>query len=186
MGKIGVMISGGGTNLQAIIDACESGEISGQVEIVISNKEGVFGLERANNHDIPSFVTRDSNEILDLLEDFEIDLVVLAGYIRQIPKEMIERYPNKIVNVHPSLIPSFAGKGFYGLKVHEAAIERGVKLSGATVHLVNEDLDAGPILEQEAVAVLPDDTPKTLQQRILEVEHRILVQAIKNLLEGER
>lgn len=185
MGKIGVMISGGGTNLQAIIDACEAGEISGKVEVVISNKDGVYGLVRAKNHGIPSFVTRDPQVILDILADCEINLVVLAGYIRKIPKAMIDRYPNRIVNVHPSLIPSFAGKGFYGVKVHEAAIERGVKISGATVHLVNEDLDAGPILEQEAVAVLSDDTPQVLQQRILEVEHRLLVRAIKNLLEGE-
>lgn len=185
MARIGILISGSGTNLQAIIDACETGQINGQVSLVISNKDEVYGLKRAENHNIPHHVSRDSEQILTLLDEAQIDLVVLAGYLRKIPKEMIDRYPNRIVNVHPSLIPAFAGKGFYGLKVHEAAIQRGVKVSGATVHLVNEDLDAGPILEQEAVGVLPDDTPEDLQSRVLEVEHRLLVQAIKKILEGE-
>lgn len=185
MSRIGVLISGGGTNLQAIIDACEKKEIPGQVAVVLSNKEGVYGLERAQNHNIPQYVTRDSEKILEILEKEKVDLVVLAGYIRKIPKEMIDRYPNKIVNVHPSLIPAFAGKGFYGMNVHKAAIDRGVKFSGATVHLVNEDLDAGPILEQETVPVLASDTPEVLQSRVLKVEHRLLVQAIKSLLKGE-
>lgn len=185
MGRIGVLISGGGTNLQAIIDACATGVIAGEVVAVISNKPDVYGLERAKKHDIPAHVTQDAQEKMAILDEAEVDLVVLAGYIRKIPAAMIERYPNRIVNVHPSLIPAFAGKGFYGLKVHEAAIARGVKVSGATVHLVNEDLDAGPILEQETVPVLADDTPETLQQRILTLEHQLLVRAIQHLLEGE-
>lgn len=185
MARIGVLISGGGTNLQAIIDACDSGEIPGEVAIVLSNKDDVYGLQRAKNHHIPAYVTSDAQEKMALLEASKVDLIVLAGYLRKIPVAMIERYPNRIVNVHPSLIPAFAGKGFYGVKVHEAAIARGVKISGATVHLVNEDLDAGPILEQEAVPVLPEDTPETLQERVLKIEHKILVRAIKNLLEGE-
>ncbi len=185
MGRIGVLISGGGTNLQAIIDACATGVIVGEVVAVISNKPDVYGLERAKKHDIPAHVTQDAQEKMAILDEAEVDLVVLAGYIRKIPAAMIERYPNRIVNVHPSLIPAFAGKGFYGLKVHEAAIARGVKVSGATVHLVNEDLDAGPILEQETVPVLADDTPETLQQRILTLEHQLLVRAIQHLLEGE-
>ena len=185
MSRIGVLISGGGTNLQAIIDACDKKAILGQVAVVLSNKEGVYGLERAQNHEIPHYVTRDNEQILEILEKEKVDLVVLAGYLRKSPREMIDRYPNKIVNVHPSLIPAFAGKGFYGLKVHEAAIKRGVKFSGATVHLVNEDLDAGPILEQEVVPVLPSDTPEDLQGRVLKVEHRLLVQAIQSLLKGE-
>ncbi len=185
MARIGVLISGSGTNLQAIIDACEANEINGQVAVVISNKEGVYGLERAKKHGIPHYVTKDSRKIIDFLENEEVDLVVLAGYLRKVSKEMIDRYPNKIVNVHPSLLPAFAGKGFYGLIVHEAAIKRGVKISGASVHLVNEDLDAGPILQQEAVPVLSTDTPETLQRRVLKVEHRLLVQAIQTLLKGE-
>lgn len=185
MARIAVFISGGGTNLQAIIDACESGEIDGEVVLVISNKDNVYGLERAKKHGIKHHVATDSKQTLELLEKADIDLIALAGYIRKIPKEMIERYPNRIVNVHPSLIPSFAGKGFYGINVHKAAINRGVKVSGATVHLVNEDLDAGPILEQEPVMILPDDTPEILQKRILDVEHRLFVRAIKNLLKGD-
>lgn len=185
MSRIGVLISGGGTNLQAIIDACETGKISGQVAMVLSNNEGVYGLERAKNHNIPHYVSKDNQEILQILEKKNLDLVVLAGYIRKIPKEMIEQFPNRIVNVHPSLIPAFSGKGFYGLKVHKAALKRGVKVSGATVHLVNEDLDAGPILEQEGVPVLPTDTPEELQQRVLKVEHRLLVHTIQSLLKGE-
>ena len=185
MSRLGVLISGGGTNLQAIIDACEKEKISGEVAVVLSNKEDVYGLERAKKQHIPHYVARDNQEILDILEKEKVDLVVLAGYLKKIPKEMIDRYPNKIVNIHPSLIPAFAGKGFYGIKVHEAAIKRGVKVSGATVHLVNEDLDAGPILEQEVVPVLKSDTPEDLQQRVLKVEHRLLVQAIQSLLKGE-
>ena len=185
MRRLAVLISGGGTNLQAIIDACEKEKISGEVAVVLSNKEDVYGLERAKKQHIPHYVARDNQEILDILEKKKVDLVVLAGYLKKIPKEMIDRYPNKIVNIHPSLIPAFAGKGFYGIKVHEAAIKRGVKVSGATVHLVNEDLDAGPILEQEVVPVLKSDKPEDLQQRVLKVEHRLLVQAIQSLLKGE-
>ena len=185
MNRIGVLISGGGTNLQAIIDACETGKISGQVALVLSNKDGVYGLERAKKHNIPYYVSKNNQETLHILEKENLDLVVLAGYIRKIPKEMIEKFPNQIVNVHPSLIPAFSGKGFYGLRVHQAVLKRGVKFSGATVHLVNEDLDAGPILEQEIVPILPTDTSEDLQQRVLKVEHRLLVQAIQSLLKGE-
>lgn len=194
--RLTVLVSGGGTNLQAIIDAIASGEITNAEIIgVISNNPGVYSLERAANAGIPAYVispkeyaTRaDFNVALkDKIDELHTDLVVLAGCLVTIPEILIDAYENKIINIHPALIPSFCGKGYYGLKVHEAALKRGVKLSGATVHFVNKDLDAGPIILQKAVEVEEDDTPKTLQQRIMEqAEWKIMPKAIDLIANGK-
>ncbi len=178
MGRIGVLISGSGTNLQAVLEACETGIIPGEVVLVLSSDEEAYGLERAENHNVQAAVIKDDEEILSALQEQQVDLVVLAGYLRKLGNEVITSYSGCVINIHPSLIPAFSGPGFYGLRVHEAAIERGVKLSGATVHEVTAGLDEGPILQQEAVPVYPGDSPEDLQKRILEVEHRILVKAV--------
>ena len=193
--RVGVMVSGGGTNLQAILDAIDSGKITNaKVEVVISNNPGAYALERARNHGIEavcispkSFENRAAfNEaFLKKTDEYDLDLIVLAGFLVTIPEEMIRKYRNKIINIHPSLIPSFCGKGFYGLKVHEGALARGVKVVGATVHFVDEGTDTGPILFQKAVEVQPDDTPKTLQQRVMEqAEWVLLPQAIDAIANG--
>ena len=194
--RLTVLVSGGGTNLQAIIDAIASGDIT-NVEIVgvISNNPGVYALERAANAGIPAFVisprsydTRaDFNVALkDKIDELGTDLVVLAGCLVTIPEILIDAYENKIINIHPALIPAFCGKGYYGLKVHEAALRRGVKLSGATVHFVNKDLDAGPIILQKAVEVKEGDTPKDLQLRIMEeAEWKIMPRAIDLIANGK-
>lgn len=187
--RIAVLVSGGGTNLQAVIDACESGDINGEVVLVVSNKEDAFGLERARKKGIraefvdPKKFIGESfdSEVLGIMEDEKVQLVVLAGYLRVLYPVFIERYRNRIVNIHPSLIPEFCGKGFYGEKVHRAVIQAGKKESGATVHIVDEGTDTGPILLQESVPVFPDDTAESLQKRVLEVEHRLLVKAISEL-----
>ena len=193
--KVVVLVSGGGTNLQAIIDRVLDGTLK-NVEIVgvISNNPGVFALERAARAGIPALVVSpkayESRELFNLalketVDSLGAELVVLAGCLVKIPEILIDAYPNRIINIHPALIPAFSGAGFYGLHVHEAALARGVKLSGATVHFVSRDLDAGPILLQKAVAVLPGDTPKTLQQRIMEeAEWQILPEAIRLIAEG--
>lgn len=178
MGRIGVFISGSGTNLQAVLEACETDEIAGKVVLVLSNNEEAYGLERAKNHGVPTAVLEHDQDILSLLQEHEVNLVVLAGYLSKISSEVINNYPGCILNVHPSLIPAFSGQGFYGMHVHEAAIERGVKVSGATVHEVTEGLDEGPILYQEPVPVHKNDRPEDLQKRVLQVEHRILVKAV--------
>ena len=194
--KIGVLVSGGGTNLQAILDAIDSGRITNaRVDVVISNNAGAYALERAKNHGIPAvclspktFESRDSyNEaLLAAIDGYELDLIVLAGFLVTIPPAMIQKYRNRIINIHPSLIPSFCGVGYYGLKVHEAALARGVKITGATVHFVDEGMDSGPIILQKAVEVLPGDTPKVLQQRVMEqAEWVILPQAIHMIANGE-
>ena len=193
--RVVVMVSGGGTNLQAILDAVDNGKITNaEVVAVISNNEGVYAIERAKKHGVPAFVvTPKAYETLDafdeaLLETVKAckpDLIVLAGFLVKIPAAMIEAYRNKIINIHPSLIPSFCGVGYYGLKVHEAALARGVKVTGATVHYVDEGTDTGPILFQKAVEVQPDDTPKTLQQRVMEqAEWVLLPQAIDAIANG--
>ncbi|MBS5284958.1 MAG: phosphoribosylglycinamide formyltransferase [Clostridiales bacterium] len=187
--RVGVLVSGGGTNLQAILDAIDQGTITNaQVEVVISNNQGAYALERARNHGIKAlcispkqFDTREAFNcaLLEGLEEYNLDLIVLAGFLVTIPPAMIERYRNRIINIHPSLIPSFCGVGYYGLKVHEAALARGVKVTGATVHFVDEGVDSGPIILQKAVEVLPGDTPKLLQQRVMEeAEWKILPKAI--------
>lgn len=189
------MVSGGGTNLQAILDAIDSGKITNaKVEVVISNNPGAYALERARNHGIEavcispkSFENRTAfNEVfLKKTDEYNLDLIVLAGFLVTIPEEMIRKYRNKIINIHPSLIPSFCGVGYYGLKVHEAALARGVKVTGATVHYVDEGVDSGPILLQKAVEVQPGDTPQVLQRRVMEqAEWIILPEAVNKIANG--
>ena len=193
--RVGVMVSGGGTNLQAILDAIDSGKITNaKVEVVISNNPGAYALERARNHGIEavcispkSFENRAAfNEaFLKKTDEYDLDLIVLAGFLVTIPEEMIRKYRNKIINIHPSLIPSFCGVGYYGLKVHEAALARGVKVTGATVHYVDEGVDSGPILLQKAVEVQPGDTPQVLQRRVMEqAEWVILPEAVNRIANG--
>lgn len=179
MVRIAVLVSGSGTNLQAIIDACKSGAIgNGAIKLVVSNKKDAYGLERARNEGIKAVFENKEEAVLELLESEGIDLIVLAGYLKILSPEFIRKYENRIINVHPSLIPSFCGKGYYGLIVHEKAIEYGVKVSGATVHFVTEEADAGPIIMQGAVPVLDSDDASSLQKRVLDVEHKLLVEAI--------
>lgn len=194
--KIAVCVSGGGTNLQAIIDAVESGVITNtEISVVISNNKNAYALERAKNHNIEGicispkdYETRAQfNEaFLEKLDSYEVDLVVLAGFLVVIPPEMIAKYRNRIINVHPSLIPSFCGTGFYGLKVHEGALERGVKVTGATVHFVDEGTDTGPIILQKAVYIENGDTAEVLQKRVMEqAEWVILPKAIDYIANGK-
>lgn len=178
MKNIAVLVSGGGTNLQSIIDAVEAGKIKGQIKLVISNKEGAYGLERAKNHNIRAVFEKDEQAIIDIMKESQIDLVVLAGFLKILSPNFTKAFENRIINIHPSLIPSFCGKGYYGLRVHEAAVEYGVKVSGATVHFVDENADTGPIIRQETVEVLPEDSPEDLQQRVLKIEHRIISQVV--------
>ena len=194
--KIAVLVSGGGTNLQALIDAEKRGELgSGKISLVLSSKPDVYALERAEQNGILSKVIARkeydsiasySKALVDALVEENIDLVVLAGFLTIIDEQVYERFTNKIINVHPALIPSFCGKGYYGLKVHESAIEKGVKISGATVHFVTPECDAGPIILQKAVEVKQDDTPEILQRRIMEeAEWKILPLAVKLFCDGK-
>lgn len=187
--RVGVLVSGGGTNLQAIIDAVKSGEITNvSLEVVISNKKDAYALTRAKENNIKAesvcikdYETRDefNKALIETIDAYQLDLIVLAGFLVVLPAELIAKYRNKIINIHPSLIPSFCGNGFYGLHVHEKALERGVKVTGATVHFVDEGTDTGPIIYQKAVDVLPGDTPEILQKRVMEqAEWKILPQAI--------
>ena len=196
MVKIGVLVSGGGTNLQALIDAQGSVIKSGKIELVISNKKGAYALERAKNNNIQTkvferkdFLTKQDfeNAILSALKNAEIDVVVLAGFMCILSENFVNAYKDRILNVHPSLIPSFCGEGYYGLKVHESALEYGVKVTGATVHFVNEIADGGKIIMQKAVDVKQGDTPEVLQRRVMEeAEWVILPKSVemvcKNLL----
>lgn len=177
--KIAVLISGGGSNLQSIIDGCESGYINGIVKLVISNKSEAYGLERAKKHNIKSFVEKEEAKIINLLKEESIDLVVLAGYLKIISPNFVEAFRNKIINIHPSLIPAFCGEGYYGKKVHESVINYRAKLSGATVHFVDEGADTGPIIMQKSVEVKFNDTPNSLAERVLSVEHEILKESVK-------
>lgn len=190
--KVCVLVSGGGTNLQAIIDACESGIInSAEVAVVVSSNASAYALERAKNHSIPTEVVSKKalgsqeafeQAIIDIIDTYKIDFVVLAGFMCILSESFTARYPERIINVHPSLIPSFCGKGFYGLKVHEAALEYGVKVTGATVHFVNEIPDGGKIILQKAVAIEEGDTPEILQKRVMEeAEWKILPQAVEKV-----
>ena len=183
--NIGVLISGGGSNLQVIIDDCESKKINGNIKVVISNREDAFGLERAKQHNIRSVFEKDEDEVIKILKEENIDLVVLAGYLKIISPKFVSEFENKIMNIHPALIPSFCGDGFYGEKVHQAVIDYGAKVSGATVHFVNEKADAGPIIMQDTVKVMDDDDAKTLAKRVLEVEHTILPRCVKLFCEGK-
>ena len=193
--RVCVCVSGGGTNLQAIIDAIDAGKITNaQIVRVISNNKMAYALERAKEHQIDAiavspkdYETRElfNEALLQTINEVQPDLIVLAGFLVVIPKKMIAQYRNRIINIHPSLIPSFCGTGYYGLKVHEAALERGVKVTGATVHFVDEGTDTGPIILQKAVNVEPGDTPKVLQQRVMEqAEWQILPQAIDMIANG--
>lgn len=194
--KIAVLVSGGGTNLQAIIDGIENGTITNtEIAAVISNNKNAYALERAKKHQIPAvcispkdYETREefNQALLNEIQSFKTDLVVLAGCLVVIPEIMVKAYPNKIINVHPSLIPAFCGTGYYGLKVHEAALERGVKVTGATVHFVDGGTDTGPIILQKAVEVHEGDTPKALQQRVMEeAEWVIMPRAIDLIANGK-
>lgn len=194
--KTGILVSGGGTNLQAVLDAIDCGRITNaEVTVVISNNQNAYALERARNHGIEAlcispvdFQEREDfyEALLSKIDQYGLDLIVLAGYLVAIPVSMIQKYRNRIINVHPSLIPSFCGKGYYGLKVHEAALARGVKVTGATVHYVDEGMDTGPILLQRAVEIRKGDTPETLQRRVMEeAEWLILPQAIQMIANGQ-
>lgn len=194
--KIAVCVSGGGTNLQAIIDAIVAGQIQDtEISVVISNNPGAYALERAKMAGVEgicvspkSYETREAfNEaFLQTLDSYDVDLVVLAGFLVVIPEAMIQKYRNRIINIHPSLIPSFCGTGYYGLKVHEGVLARGVKITGATVHFVDEGTDTGPIILQKAVAVQQDDTPEILQRRVMEeAEWHIMPQAIDLIARGK-
>lgn len=190
--RVGVMVSGGGTNLQAILDAMDQGNITNaQVAVVFSNNKNAYALERARNHGIDTvamspkeFESRAAfnQAFLEKVDEYRLDLIVLAGFLVTIPEDMTRKYERRIINIHPSLIPSFCGVGYYGLKVHEAALERGVKVTGATVHYVDSGMDTGPIILQKAVEVQEGDTPEILQRRVMEeAEWVILPQAIDQI-----
>lgn len=190
--NIAVLVSGGGTNLQALIDAQGKVLQHGKIKLVISSKPDVYALQRAKQAGIDhcviakrDYTTQEefSNALLQQLQSYQIDMIVLAGYLSILDETIIRAYPNRIINIHPSLIPSFCGKGYYGLKVHEAALHYGVKVTGATVHIVNEIPDGGKILLQKAVDILPSDTPETLQQRVMEeAEWKLLPQATEMIV----
>ncbi len=194
--KVAVLVSGGGTNLQALIDAQKRGELgNGEISLVLASKPGVYALERAKMSGIKSVVlarseyesiVEYSKAIADTLTSEGVELVVLAGFLTIIDEQVYQKFPNRIINVHPALIPSFCGKGYYGLKVHEEALKKGVKVSGATVHIVTPECDAGPIILQKAVEVKPDDTPEVLQKRIMEeAEWKLLPKAVRLFCDGK-
>lgn len=180
MVKIAVLISGGGTNLQALIDATKANQLNGEIVLVASNRKNAFGLTRAQNANIKTLVTKDEDELLKALKEQEVELIVLAGYLAIIGEKFIDNYKNKIINIHPSIIPSFSGPGYYGIHVHEAAFKRGVKVSGATVHFVSKEVDGGPIILQETIDVSNCKSPEEMQKLILDnIEHNLLVKAVK-------
>ena len=194
--RVGVLVSGGGTNLQAIIDAVKNKTITNaSLEVVISNKKDAYALTRAKENNIAAecvcvkdYETREefNKALIEKIDSYNLDLIVLAGFLVVLPPELIAKYRNKIINVHPSLIPSFCGNGFYGLHVHEKALERGVKVTGATVHFVDEGTDTGPIIYQKAVEVLSDDTPETLQKRVMEQAEWKLLPAAINMIANQK
>lgn len=194
--KIAVLVSGGGTNLQAIIDGIKNGDITNtEITAVISNNANAYALTRANDNGIKAmcispkdYPSRDifNQALLDEVNKLGVDLIVLAGYLVRIPEAMVHQYSHRIINIHPSLIPSFCGVGFYGLKVHEAALEKGVKVTGATVHYVDEGMDTGEIIFQKAVDVLPDDTPEKLQRRVMEQAEWKLLPAAINMIANKQ
>jgi len=193
--NIAVFVSGGGTNLQALIDAQKSGILhSGEIKVVIASKEGVYALERAANAGIPGVAVQRKDyasqkeyedKLCEVLDAYDIDMIVLAGFLSILSGDFTKKYPNRIINVHPALIPSFCGKGFYGLKVHEAALDYGVKVTGATVHFVNEVPDGGQIIYQKAVEIEEGDTPETLQRRVMEQAEWILLPKAAELVSSE-
>lgn len=193
--RIGVLVSGGGTNLQSVIDNCEKGIIDGEISCVVSNKVGAYALERAKIHSIPAYTVRKRDyenvamfekAILDIFTKHDVQLAVMAGFMVVLSPDFIRNFSGRIINIHPSLIPSFAGIGYYGLKVHEAALKYGVKVTGATVHFVDEGCDTGSIILQKAVEVKSGDTPEVLQLRVMEeAEWQILPRAIQMIAKGE-
>lgn len=186
MVRIAVFVSGGGTNLQSLIDAINEGYMDAEIALVISSKENAYGLERARIANIKAEYIKDQSLILSRLEEEEIDLIVLAGYLSIISEELINKYQNKIINIHPSLIPSFSGPGYYGLRVHKKVFERGVKVSGATVHFVSSEVDGGPIILQRAIDISDCKSPEEIQEKILiNIEHKILKEAVKLFVENK-
>lgn len=194
--KIAVLVSGGGTNLQALLDSEARGENpNGKITLVVASKPGVYALERAANAGVESCVVSRKNyaaskdfdhALLQVLKSHDIDLVVLAGFLSVLGPEVVQAYPHRILNVHPALIPAFCGPGMYGVRPHQAALERGCKVTGATVHFVNEECDGGPILLQKAVEILPGDTPEVLQKRVMEqAEWKLLPKAVTMICNGE-
>ena len=183
---IAVFVSGGGTNLQSLIDAINEGYMDAEIALVISSKENAYGLERARIANIKAEYIKDQSLILSRLEEEGIDLIVLAGYLSIISEELINKYQNKIINIHPSLIPSFSGPGYYGLRVHKKVFERGVKVSGATVHFVSSEVDGGPIILQRAIDISDCKSPEEIQEKILiNIEHKILKEAVKLFVENK-
>lgn len=193
--RVGVLVSGGGTNLQAILDAIDNGIITNtSIEVVISNNKNAYALERAKNHGVEAVCVSPKDfedrsmfnaALIAKLDEYNLDLIVLAGCMVVLPAALIRKYENKIINIHPALIPSFCGTGYYGLRVHEKVLERGVKLTGATVHFVDEGTDTGPIIIQKAVEVREDDTPEVLQRRVMEeAEWKIMPEAINLIANG--
>lgn len=191
--KIAVLISGGGTNLQALIDATLQGTVKGDIAVVISDKENVYGLQRAKNYNIEAITVSKKSfdskakfdaEISKQLKCRDIDLIILAGYLSILPEDIVKEYEGKIINIHPSLIPSFCGKGFYGERVHKAVIEYGAKVSGATVHFVDKGTDTGAIILQQAVAIADEDNAETLAAKVLEIEHQLIVEAAALYCDG--
>ena len=192
--KLAVFASGGGTNLQSIIDKSEAGQIDAQVVVVISNNSQAGALKRAQKHGIANFHISQNQfaseeefceKLLSILQNYKVDLIVLAGYLKKIPEKIILTYKNRVINIHPALLPSFGGKGMYGHFVHEAVLARGCKVSGVTVHIVNEEYDQGPIIAQRSVEVKEDDTPETLAQRVLKEEHKIYPEVIQLFATGK-
>ncbi|MCF6097691.1 phosphoribosylglycinamide formyltransferase [Thermovorax subterraneus] len=186
--KLGVLVSGSGTNLQAIIDSIKTGKLNASIEIVISSREDAYALKRARDNNIESvaicperYLSKMEYEeaMIKKLKEAKVELVVLAGYIKVLSPHFVRAFAGRIINIHPSLIPAFCGKGYYGLRVHKAVLEYGVKVTGATVHFVDEGTDTGPIILQKAVEVRDDDTPEILAKRVLEVEHELLPEAIR-------
>ncbi|SHM35185.1 formyltetrahydrofolate-dependent phosphoribosylglycinamide formyltransferase [Caldanaerovirga acetigignens] len=192
--KLGVLVSGSGTNLQAIIDSIKAGKLNASIEIVISSREDAYALKRARDNNIESvaicperYLSKMEYEeaMIKKLKEAKVELVVLAGYIKVLSPHFVRAFAGRIINIHPSLIPAFCGKGYYGIRVHEAVLEYGVKVTGATVHFVDEGTDTGPIILQKAVEVRDDDTPEILAKRVLEVEHELLPEAIRLFAEGK-
>ena len=183
--KIAVFVSGGGTDLQSVIDAVENGSINGEIVLVVSNRKNAYGLKRAELAGIETAVVRKDDELLvKMLQERNVDLIVLAGYLAILTDVLIDAYPNKIINIHPSLIPSFCGPGFYGMHVHESVLARGVKVTGATVHFVSSEIDGGPIIKQVACDISDLDKPEDIQARVLEIEHRILPEVVGLYCDG--
>ncbi|WP_296879201.1 phosphoribosylglycinamide formyltransferase [Thomasclavelia sp.] len=177
--KIAVFVSGGGTDLQSVIDAVNHGSINGEIVLVVSNRKNAYGLTRAKNAGIETAVVKKDDQLLvKMLQERNVDLIVLAGYLAILTDVLIDAYPNKIINIHPSLIPSFCGPGFYGMHVHESVLNKGVKVTGATVHFVTGEVDGGPIILQEACNIDDLDNAEDIQKRVLEIEHQLLPKAV--------